>query len=97
MKIPLLGGTEIRRLGDTKDMLSTRDREIIRTEIQDKIDILRPLTEMGIDWRPSFEKAVQEWQRKANGTQSVSPERSEYQGWALAHQFLLDDTAGLLA
>ncbi len=70
--------------------LSQRDQDILRAEVADKIEQLLPMTSLP-GWRGVFESQVSYWRVKANSTPSNSDERSEYNGWSLAHKFVLDE------
>lgn len=73
-------------------MTTSRDTEILRDLLSEQIEQLRPMTQMGLDWRPTFKSLVAEWQRKANGCPATSETHREYLSWSLAHQFLLDES-----
>lgn len=69
---------------------STRDREILREELADKIEALRPMTLID-GWRTTFQGEAARWRTRANGCPETSDARREYNGWALAHVALLDE------
>lgn len=69
--------------------ISDRDRKILREQVSDKIEALLPITRMGIEWRPTFEKAARDWRIKANGVPANDPARDEYLANAIAHDFVL--------
>jgi len=71
------------------DALTDRDAEILRENLSEKIDQLRPLTEMGIPWRDGFEASVDSLRAKAGGMSEYWPERGDLEDWALAHEWWL--------
>lgn len=73
--------------------LSPRDRAILRAEVADKIEQLLPLTQLGLDWRPTFQAQVDHFRSVANGRPAASEDRRDALNWSAAHAFLLDEVA----
>jgi len=75
--------------------VSDRDREILTVEVAEEIAALRPViaqaNRMGVDWRPTFEKAAA--RHEAAAARGGHRGRVEA-GWAVAHRLLLDEAAG---
>ncbi len=72
--------------------LSSSDRAILRAEVADKIEQLLPMTSLP-GWRGVFEDQATYWAVKANSTPAASAERQDYNGWSLAHKFVLEEVA----
>jgi hypothetical protein len=70
--------------------------EILRAEVADKVAQLEPLIRLAPAdaWRPTFEQAAAAWRMRANGCPEMSDARREYLGWALAHEFILQEQQG---
>ncbi len=67
------------------DRITDRDRQVLRSQVADKIEQLLPLTQTGMEWRPTFEKQA--------GRLGALEMSSEDHDWAIAHAFVLQEVA----